>query len=103
MKHLLLASAAACLLAVQTANAAGCLEGAALGGVAGHTVHHTFLGIFGGCAGGMVVHHMYSKWKRSHPNGTMNDFVSDNKDKLPAGWADRLSAVGDSSLPAGRH
>jgi hypothetical protein len=51
----------------------------------------------------MVVHHMYSKWKRSHPNGTMNDFVSDNKDKLPAGWADRLSAVGDSSLPAGRH
>jgi hypothetical protein len=103
MKHLLLASAAACLLAVQTANAAGCLEGAALGGVAGHTVHHTFLGIFGGCAGGMVVHHMYSKWKRSHPNGTMNDFVSDNKDKLPAGWADRLSAVGDSSLPTGRH
>jgi hypothetical protein len=91
------------LLTIQAANAAGCLEGAALGGVAGHMAHHTFLGIFGGCAGGMMVHHMYTKWKRNHPNGTMNDFVSDNKDKLPAGWADRLSAVGDSSLPAGRH
>ena len=97
-----LASAVACFVAVQTANAKGCLEGAALGGIAGHTVHHTFLGIFGGCAGGMMVHHMYSKWKKNHPNGTMNDFVAENKDKLPAGWEKRLTAVGDNNLKAGR-
>ena len=96
----LFASAVTCFMAVQTANAAGCLEGAALGGVAGHTMHHTFLGIFGGCAGGMMVHHMYSKWKKAHPNGTMNDFVADNKTKLPAGWEERLSAIGDGKLAA---
>jgi hypothetical protein len=101
MKRLLLASAIAGLLTVQTANAKGCLQGAALGGVAGHAVHHTFLGIFGGCAGGMYVHHLYSKWKKAHPDGTMNDFVADNKDHLPAGWADRLSTVGDSNIRAG--
>ena len=102
MRRLLLVSAAACsLLAVQSANAAGCLKGAALGAVAGHMVHHTFLGMFGGCAGGMMVHHMYAKWKKTHPDGTMNDFVADNKDNLPAGWADHLSSVGDSKIPAG--
>jgi hypothetical protein len=31
----------------------------------------------------------------------MNDFVSDNKDHLPAGWAERLSTVGDNNLRAG--
>ena len=101
MKRLLLASAASCLLTVHTANAAGCLKGAALGAVAGHMAHHTFLGIFGGCAGGMYVHHLYSKWKKAHPDGTMNDFVADNKDHLPAGWTDRLTTVGDSNLRAG--
>jgi hypothetical protein len=100
MKRLLIVTAAACLLAAHPAHAKGCLEGAALGGVAGHAVHHTFLGIFGGCAGGMMVHHMYSKWKKAHPNGTMNDFVSDNKEKLPAGWEQRLSSLGDSQLKA---
>lgn len=98
MKCLALAGAAACLLAIQPANAAGCLSGAALGGVAGHMAHHTFLGIFGGCAGGMMVHHMYSKWKKDHPDGTMNDFVADKKDELPAGWADRLTAVGGANI-----
>jgi hypothetical protein len=101
MKRLLLASAISCLLTVQAADAAGCLKGAALGGVAGHMAHHTFLGIFGGCLGGMYVHHLYSKWKKTHPDGTMNDFVSDNKTHLSAEWADRLSHVGDSNLPAG--
>jgi hypothetical protein len=101
MKRLLLASAACCLLTVHTAHAAGCLKGAALGAVAGHMAHHTFLGIFGGCAGGMYVHHLYAKWKKAHPDGTMNDFVSDNKNQLPAGWADRLGHVGDSNLQAG--
>jgi hypothetical protein len=101
MKRILLASAVICLLSVQTADAAGCLKGAALGAVAGHMVHHTFLGMFGGCAGGMYVHHFYTKWKKAHPDGTMNDFVADNKDHLPAGWADRLDTVGDSKVPAG--
>ncbi|MGA8755526.1 MAG: hypothetical protein WB611_04235 [Stellaceae bacterium] len=100
MKHLLSASAVAFLLTVQAAHAKGCLEGAALGGIAGHMAHHTFLGIFGGCAGGMYVHHLYSKWKKSHPEGTMNDFVSENKDHLPAGWAERLSTVGDTNIRA---
>jgi len=85
------------LAAHQPANAKGCLEGAALGGAIGHMKHHTFLGIFGGCAGGMYVHHLYSKWKKAHPQGNMNEFVADNKDHLPEGWADRLSTVGESS------
>ena len=90
--------AAICLLTVhQPANAKGCLKGAVLGGIAGHMKHHTFLGIFGGCVGGMYVHRLYSKWKKAHPNGTMNDFVSAHKGRLPAGWEDRLSTVGDTS------
>jgi hypothetical protein len=101
MKRALLAGAAICLLTMQTANAAGCLKGAALGAVAGHMAHHTFLGMFGGCAGGMMVHHMYTKWKKDHPDGTLNEFVADNKNELPAGWADHLNTVGDSSPPAG--
>jgi hypothetical protein len=104
MRRLLLVSVAACLLAAQTANAKGCLEGAAVGGAVGHMTHHTFLGLFGGCAGGMYVHHLYSKWKRNHPNGTMNEFVSDNKEYLPAGWADRLTTppeVGNSNIRPG--
>jgi hypothetical protein len=100
MKGPLLAVAAACLLAAQPASAAGCLKGAALGAIAGHMAHHTFLGLFGGCAGGLIVHHMYVKWKKTHPDGTMNDFVADNHDRLPHGWADRLSVVGDSKLRA---
>ena|SRR5215469_7384301 len=77
----------------------GCISGAALGGVAGHVAHHTFLGMFGGCAGGMVVHHMYVAWKRKHPDGKMSDFVADNKDRLPAGWADKLGQLGDTTVP----
>ncbi|MGB9647508.1 MAG: hypothetical protein WCB44_20670, partial [Stellaceae bacterium] len=62
MKRILLASIATCccLLTVQSATAKGCLEGAALGGAVGHMRHHTFLGIFGGCAGGLYVHHLYT-------------------------------------------
>jgi hypothetical protein len=87
-----------CFLTVhQPANAKGCLEGAMLGGIAGHMKHHTFLGIFGGCVGGIYVHHLYSEWKKTHPTGTMNEFVSTNKDQLPEGWAQRLSTVGESS------
>jgi hypothetical protein len=46
---------------------------------------------------------MYSKWKKDHPNGSMSEFVAANKEKLPAGWEERLTAVGDSNLKAGRH
>ena len=101
MKRLLLAIVIGCLPTVHAANAAGCLKGAALGGIAGHMAHHTFLGIFGGCLGGLYVHHLYTKWKKTHPDGTMSDFVTDNKDHLSKEWADRLSHVGDNSLAAG--
>jgi hypothetical protein len=40
------------------AQAAGCLSGAAVGGLAGHMAHHGVLGAAGGCA---VGHHMASK------------------------------------------
>jgi hypothetical protein len=88
------------MAAAPNADAAGCLKGAAVGAVAGHLAHHTFLGMFGGCAGGIVVHHMYVKWKKTHPDGTMNDFVADNHDHLPAGWADKLGRMGDSNVRA---
>src|SRR5215467_1984720 len=102
VKAVLLATAVVCLLTAQTANAKGCLKGAVLGGVAGHMAHHTFLGIFGGCAGGLYVHHLYAKWKKTHPDGSMNEFVSENKDHLPKGWDQRLTSVGDTTdLKAG--
>jgi hypothetical protein len=43
------------------AQAAGCLSGAAVGGLAGHAVHHGVLGAAGGCA---VGHHMAKKHQR---------------------------------------
>ena len=89
------------LLSPNVSYGLGCVSGAALGGVAGHMAHHTSLGMFGGCAGGMVVHHMYAKWKKDHPDGTMSQFVVDNKDHLPEGWADKLGNLGDSKVPAG--
>jgi hypothetical protein len=104
MKRLLvIGSATLCLLVAQPAHAVGCIEGAAIGGVIGHMKHHTFWGIFGGCVAGRYVHHLYAKWKKAHPQGTMNEFVTDNKDYLPEGWADRLNQVGDTNdLRAGR-
>ena len=100
MKRLLLATAALCLLAAQTpADAAGCLKGAAVGAVAGHLAHHTFYGMFGGCIGGIVVHHMYVKWKKAHPDGTMDQFVADEHDHLPAGWGDKLGRLGNADVP----
>jgi hypothetical protein len=84
-------------LTVQSANAKGCLEGAALGGAVGHMTHHTFLGIFGGCAGGLYVHHLYAKWHREHPNGNLNQFADDYHGWLPAGWDERLRTAGNAS------
>lgn len=42
----------------QPAQAAGCIKGALVGGVAGHLAHHGVLGAIGGCA---VGHHMASQ------------------------------------------
>ena len=44
--------------AVDTAQAKGCLKGAAVGGLAGHVAGHGILGAAGGC---VVGHHMASK------------------------------------------
>lgn len=50
------------LLAVAPeAEAAGCLKGAVVGGVAGHLVHHGIVGAVAGCA---VGHHEASKAAR---------------------------------------
>lgn len=60
MKNVLAAAliAGMSLIAVD-ANAAGCLSGAAVGGVGGHVAgHHALLGAAGGCA---VGHHMAKK------------------------------------------
>jgi hypothetical protein len=63
MKNLLLASAMALGLGLAfapiNADAAGCLKGAAVGGVAGHVAgHHGTMGAAAGCA---VGHHEASK------------------------------------------
>ena len=62
-----------------------------------HMTHHTFLGIFGGCAGGWYVHHLYAKWHREHPNGNLTQFADDYHGWLPAGWDERLRTAGDAS------
>ena len=40
---------------------------------------------------------MFPKWKKTHPDGSMNEFVSDNKDYLPKGREERLTSVGDTT------
>ncbi|HLY46298.1 MAG TPA: hypothetical protein VKQ73_12015 [Stellaceae bacterium] len=65
MKHLALAAAVICgsaLLWGQPAQAAGCVKGAVVGGVAGHYVaHHGLLGAAVGCA---IGHHEARKHYR---------------------------------------
>ena len=58
MKTLMIAAAMGLVLAAGQAEAAGCLKGAVVGGVAGHMAHHGVLGAVGGCA---VGHHMAAK------------------------------------------
>lgn len=53
--------ALAVMLSVSSlAQAAGCLKGAVVGGVAGHLEHHAVLGAMAGCA---VGHHLAAKAK----------------------------------------
>jgi hypothetical protein len=87
----------ACLLTAQTANAKGCLQGAALGGVAGHMAHHTFLGISGGCAGGLYRISFVHQMEKNTPEWFYDEFVSGNKDYLPKGWDECLTSVGDTT------
>lgn len=64
MKFLTVAAALSLMLtagAVDTAQAKGCLKGAAVGGVGGHLAGHGVLGAVGGC---VVGHHMASKRDR---------------------------------------
>jgi hypothetical protein len=66
MKSILLPSALAFLIAVgwaaAPAQAAGCLKGAAIGGVAGHFAgHHALLGAGAGC---IIGHHEAAKHAR---------------------------------------
>ncbi|MBB6113513.1 outer membrane lipoprotein SlyB [Rahnella inusitata] len=49
------------LLTSSFAQAAGCLKGAVVGGVAGHLKHHAVLGAVAGCA---VGHHLASQAKK---------------------------------------
>ena len=60
IKAILLAACVASMAIAGEANAAGCLKGAAVGGVAGHFVGggHSVVGAAGGCA---VGHHMAGK------------------------------------------
>jgi hypothetical protein len=65
MKRALIAGLTIALLATQgavTAEAKGCLKGAAVGAIAGHFAHHhAVLGAIAGCA---VGHHMAVKKER---------------------------------------
>ena len=63
MRRIMIALAASGLLvSVGSAQAAGCLKGAAVGGVAGHFAgHHGVLGAVAGCA---IGHHQASKAKK---------------------------------------
>ena len=65
----ILAAVACGMLAVgiAPANAAGCLKGAAVGGVAGHMAGHGVLGAAGGCA---VGHHEANKAAKQQQSST---------------------------------
>lgn len=71
MARFLISAATACLLtaglAAAPAQAAGCLKGAAVGGVAGHFMgHHGLLGAGAGC---LIGHHEAAKHARENANG----------------------------------
>ena len=60
-KFALLLTATAAIVSPVTANAKGCLKGAAVGGLAGHVAgHHGKVGAAAGCA---IGHHKASKHK----------------------------------------
>jgi outer membrane lipoprotein SlyB len=64
MKHVVVAAVTACfvLTSIPAAEAKGCLKGAAIGGVAGHLMHHH--AILGAAVGCVIGHHMAVKKQR---------------------------------------
>ncbi|MFS7195612.1 hypothetical protein AB6866_04110 [Rahnella inusitata] len=56
-------SIATLLLASSFAQAAGCLKGAVVGGVAGHLKHHAVIGAVAGCA---IGHHLAEQAKKQN-------------------------------------
>ena len=68
------------LALVPAAEAKGCLKGAAVGGVAGHFLHHH--AVLGAVAGCVIGHHMAVKKEREHEA----QMKAEEKDKAaPAG------------------
>ena len=70
MKRLVVATAllaAAALLPIGSANAAGCLKGAMVGGVAGHFVGHGH-GLLGAGVGCLIGRHHANRTAREQPN-----------------------------------
>lgn len=64
----LMCGAAAAVVSPGPADARGCIKGAIVGGVAGHFVHHGWLGAAAGC---FVGHHMANR-HRSYDNYNQN-------------------------------
>jgi len=83
MKQILLSAAIMMAFGVTLApihaDAAGCLKGAAVGGVAGHMAgHHTLLGAGAGCA---IGHHEASKHEREDRQHAQQDMPRDNDNR----------------------
>lgn len=69
MKSMAIAAAllaVAALVPAGPANAAGCIKGAMVGGVAGHFVHHGWLGAAAGC---LIGRHEANKHARQQSSG----------------------------------
>ncbi|QLK61697.1 hypothetical protein GE278_13335 [Enterobacteriaceae bacterium Kacie_13] len=67
MKTIFGGAIAAALLVSSFAQAAGCLKGAVVGGVAGHLKHHAVIGAVAGCA---IGHHLAEQAKKQNPSAT---------------------------------
>ena len=83
MKQFLLSAAVTLALgatfAPVHANAAGCLKGAAVGGVAGHMAgHHAMLGAGAGC---VIGHHEASKHEREDREQAQQDTPRDDDNR----------------------
>jgi uncharacterized protein YcfJ len=77
MKRVLIATALVAMagaLPLAPANAAGCMKGAVVGGVAGHYLgHHGWLGAAAGC---LIGRHRANNAARSHP--MQNNYTTAN-------------------------
>jgi hypothetical protein len=95
---LTLAALAICgsLLAVGPVEAAGCIKGAIVGGIAAHLTHHsTLLGALGGCVVGKVVAHYTGGLTYQDVTGKM---LGSDTDLAQVGRAPSVNIVKASSL-----